>query len=576
MSLCGCIPWCTALDQGEQLFLEGFTEKIVVNGPGWKCIPCCYGGGKRDAIQLKQTQYIRIRDTISGDEKVVKGPGLYYMTAYEENLDDGRPVEADSLGPTDYLKVIDKQTGEPQIIKGPTLWFPQTPYERVEERLTAVPLKHFEYLKIIDRKTGAIRTERGEGLVYLEPSEEIMDFDKKTQGVKQAVNVDEHTAVLVRNTENGQLRLSTKKELFFPKAHEEIEKIQNKIVLEDHQVVILIDKDGRYIFKEGKAVKEGKFKRQRGDAAKSVDQIKAEAKEVEAESKKKRKDKDGKAELEEDEERSFFLPPYCTLETLTWYNSEDLKHKVEKVDHFDLRPQFMTYEFVCRTCDNVELVIDLTFFWEINDIRKMKHKTDDLPGDICNHARSVIIQDVSQVTLEKFMSEFNTVIAQAVLGKEDNFYDERGAFVHTVEVRSIHCKDQATEKVLQEIIKETTDRLNRLQKQASENEVRLYKMKGDIEEEKLNGELLKIRHDHHRAEALMEGEAEADQVTAFLKGLGSVPFDQQVQMWATLRKLDGIKKLAMSNSQMYFTPNDVNLSIETLHAPSNVGGKKKQ
>lgn len=47
--------------------------------------------------------------------------------------------------------------------------------------------------------------------------------------------------------------------------------------------------------------------------------------------------------------------------------------------------------------------------------------------------------------------------------------------------------------------------MNRLQKQASENEVRLYKMKGEIEEEKLNGELLKIRHDHHRAAALMEG-----------------------------------------------------------------------
>lgn len=79
----------------------------------------------------------------------------------------------------------------------------------------------------------------------------------------------------------------------------------------------------------------------------------------------------------------------------------------------------------------------------------MIHKTDDLPGDICNHARSVIIQDVSQVTLEKFMAEFNEVVGKAVLQRGDVFYEDRGATVHTVEVRSIHCKDPATEKVLQ-------------------------------------------------------------------------------------------------------------------------------
>jgi len=151
------------------------------------------------------------------------------------------------------------------------------------------------------------------------------------------------------------------------------------------------------------------------------------------------------------------------------------------------------------------------------------------------------------------------------------FYEERGAVVHTVEIRSIHCVDASTEKVLQEIIKETTDRLNRLQKQASENEVRLFKMKGDIEEEKLNGELLRIRKDHQKAEAQIEGEGQADQIKAFLKGLEThgVPFDTQVGMWQTLRKVDSIRSVANSNSTLYFTPNDVNLSIETISAPNN-------
>jgi len=125
------------------------------------------------------------------------------------------------------------------------------------------------------------------------------------------------------------------------------------------------------------------------------------------------------------------------------------------------------------------------------------------------------------------------------------------------------------------IIKETTDRLNRLQKQASENEVKLYKMKGDIEEEKMKGDLLKIKHDHHRAKALMEGEAEADEIKAFLKGLDqSIPMEVQMQMWNALRKLQGIELVSKGNSQMYFTPNDVNLSIEGISTNNPVVGRR--
>jgi len=176
------------------------------------------------------------------------------------------------------------------------------------------------------------------------------------------------------------------------------------------------------------------------------------------------------------------------------------------------------------------------------------------------------------------MSQFNVIISKAVLEKPDAFYSDRGCVVHSVEVRSIHCKDPTTEKVLQEIIKETTDRLNRLQKQASENEVRLYKMKGDIESEKLNGDLLKVKHDHHRAEALMEGEAQSDMIKSFLKGLetANVPFDIQVSMWQALQKMESVDQLSSGNTQLFFTPSDVKLSIETLSGLGavNRGGPK--
>jgi len=420
-------------------------------------------------------------------------------------------------------------------------------------------------------------------LVYLKEQEQIIGSDKKN-GVRQAVNVDQHTAALVRNTETGQLRLVTEKKLFFPSSHEEIEKIQQKIVLQDHECVIMKDRDGKYVFYGGREIVKKPAEEKIEDKGKEKVEKKEEAitateKDTKDDGKKKKKKKEvitsppPDRKLQSGDDRSFFLPPYCEIVCLQWYTSPDLQyrgHDVISVSRFDMRPQFMTYEFVGRTCDNVELSIDLTFFWEIDDIEKMIHKTDDLPSDICSHARSAIVQDISKVTLEKFMQEFNSLIHTAVLGRGDPFYEDRGAKIHTVEVRGVHCKDPQTEKVLQEIIKETTDRLNRLQKQSSENEVKLSKMRGDIEAEKMKGDLLKIKHDHHRAKSLMEGEAEADQIKAFLKGLNNatVSMDTQIAMWNSLKRLDGIQLVSQGNSQMYFTPNDINLSIEQLSSKS--------
>ena len=52
------------------------------------------------------------------------------------------------------------------------------------DKMEALNLRVFEYVKIQDKRTGAVRTERGEQLVFLGPFEEYM-------GAKEtAVEVD--------------------------------------------------------------------------------------------------------------------------------------------------------------------------------------------------------------------------------------------------------------------------------------------------------------------------------------------------------------------------------------------------
>lgn len=180
----------------------------------------------------------------------------------------------------------------------------------------------------------------------------------------------------------------------------------------------------------------------------------------------------------------------------------------------------------------------------------MVKTTDDLPGDLCSHARSQIIQAITLKT--------------PVLEASDEFYIERGAVIHSVEVRSIQCKDLKTQETLQKIIQETTNRLSELLRQESQNEILLKKIQGDKEAEQMRKEFLLMREENQSLEGKTAGLSEACKVKALFEGLGeNMSGEQKLQIFMTLRKLDMIDKISAGNSHLYFTPNDVDLSIET-------------
>jgi hypothetical protein len=386
-----------------------------------------------------------------------------------------------------------------------------TATEEVIQTLQAIPLRQNEYIALRDKQTGTVRVERGEQSIYLHPTEEILE------NIQKGINIDEHTAVVVRDRTEGQLELITTPQVFIPTAHQEIVDVRRRTILEDHEAVVVKDKAGRYLIRRG-----------------------------------------------QDEERSFFLDPYAELLKLRWSTGLHKDQRSLEITKLDLRPKFMWYEFEARTQDNVELVIGITFFWEVVDFAAMLRTTDDTPGDICSHARSAIIQSVSQVTLERFLAGFNLIIYQAVLETDLDFYTERGVKLNAVEVRSIGCKEAETQHILQEIIMETTSRLRRQQKQESENEVKLKQIKGEIEAEEVRSRLLTLRREHSHLEALTQGEAEAARVRSFFEGLGEeLSASEKVLLFNTLRKQEALETLSQGQAKIYFTPADVDLRIET-------------
>merc|ERR550539_1227328 len=505
----------------EQIFITNLTSEIVINGPKVVFLnPFTTKKSEiKKALSLGHMDYCIVKNILSGEKRVEVGPKLVYLQPYDKIQRDeannrSYTWQSISLKKNEYIRFLDNVTGKVRIVEGEKGCVVPGPDETHNGVNEAINLKVFEYVKIHDKLTGAVRTERGEGLIFLGP------FEKQI-GLKQcAIEVDEETAVLVRNKRTGQQHLVTEKKLFMPSNDEEVMEVRKLIKLAEYEACIVRDKTGKDIFHFGN----------------NVDQ------------------------------RSFFLPPHCELVQLQWSRGRRRERRDLFITKLDLRPVFMSFEFNCRTNDNVELILEGSFFWEVVDLSSMVKFTNDTTGDICNHARSRFIELVSKVTLQDFMTQFNSIAKQVHESDKSDFYVKRGVKIHSLEVTGFRCAEDSTAQILEQIIQETTNRMNRLQVQESQNEVQLREIHGDIEEEKARSELIEIQTINSNAKSKMEGLSEAEKVKTFIAELSEefpdMDMNSKINLWKTLRKEDALKAISGGNANLYFSPSDVNLSIE--------------
>merc|ERR1719262_2053276 len=122
------------------------------------------------------------------------------------------------------------------------------------------------------------------------------------------------------------------------------------------------------------------------------------------------------------------------------------------------------------------------------------------------------------------MGGLQSMVSDAKTTDED-FYSQRGCRVHGLEVTRFTCLDPATNKILQELIQETTNRINRMQKQQSENEVREAQLAGETEVERHRADLIKVKAENDLKVASVDGEAAglrlAQHAAAFFTGLNA-------------------------------------------------------
>lgn len=203
--------------------------------------------------------------------------------------------------------------------------------------------------------------------------------------------------------------------------------------------------------------------------------------------------------------------------------------------------------------------------------------TPDPEGDVWHHARSALIEAVSDATLSGFMEGFNTIIMESFERQAlDGFYHDRGVELHSIGLTRFDCADHETAQILQEIIQETTNRINRLTAQQSENDVKAAALAADIQLEQQRTELIQTKSANDRLQAQMQGEATGMQLmrgaATFIGGLNeSVPNgDTRVELYKLHEELESrnrdTENLASGQAHLFLTPQDFNLRLDTRTA----------
>jgi hypothetical protein len=428
----------------------------------------------------------------------------------------------------EYALVKDLLTGTLRNEPGPQLFQPGA-YDQLMALRRKLVLEKDQYIRLMDEESGIERIVRGPQTFMPNPSEVY------PEGVKRATFLDSDTAVLVRNETSGQERLHTQRGVYVPQPEEELLEIRKLIRVLPHETMVVRDDKGVV------TVHAGSYNTQQS---------------------------------------AFFLPPYSKVVEMTWSSYSDplpvLGPQSAKIVNFtaiDMRTRKMFFRYEVRTNDNVKLSLEGTIFWVVKDVPRMINVTSDPEGDIWYHARSALIQAVSQVTLQTFMANFNNITMEAFNAQSnDGFYLARGVSLESMELTKYECVDPQTSAILQQIIQESTNRINRLQMQKGENEVKAAALSANITLERQKTQFIMTLAANKRLESKTEGEAAGTSLMraadSFISGLNDTV--ENVTNRVELYKLHETLKsknidtehFATGKADLFLTPNNVNLKLQ--------------
>jgi len=504
----GCFNLDTPAKKGKAFALGGTCTVVLV---GMIVLLCSiHQLGPEDQVLIFNEQ----------GQDVANGPGTKLLNPFRSK--EWR--KATKLGPLEYALVENHLTGIPHHIEGPQMFF-LAAYDELVSVQAKIVLQKDEYVNLVEGLSGTQRVIKGPQTVVPTPTETM------PSGKQNAVFLDTDSAALVLDKTTGMQKLVVEAGVFYPGAYQEVVEVRSLIHVLPHEAVIEQDASGMYTVHTGST--------------------------------------------------AFFIPPYHKLVTMMWSSYSDpipamatsQTHRKVNVTKIDMRARMMFFTYEVRTSDNVKLRLDGNIFWRVKDVKKMVDTSSDPEGEVWQHARSALIQGVSKTTLSAFMAGFNNITMEAFETQAtDGFYAERGVEIISMEVTRFEPVDAKTAEVLQQIIQETTNRINRLQVQNSENDVLAAKLAADIQMEKQRTELIETQTKNEQLQAQMQGESDgmerAMSAKAFIDGLNTsvANASKRVELYELHEVLENnrisTQHLSSGKATLFLTPKDMNLKLQ--------------
>jgi len=511
-------------------------------------------------VVLQMNQYTRFVDKLSGAERVVSGPQVMVPKPLE-HAPAGTEL-CPIIGATNALLVENRSSGIKSVITQKGMFVPR-PYERVLGQRDATLLETNQFAVVKDELSGLLRNELGPQLLVLGPYEKMMGVQVKVvlekdeyyrlvnkrtgtervmmgptvvvaepgetneEGKQKAVFITVQTGVIVEYRTTGQQRLETNPGIFYPGPYERIKSVTNRMAVRPSEASVVRHSSGNVTVRRGE---------------------------------------------------SFFLDPYSTVVEYSWsnYGRPGAQEPVpkDKVRLIDLRVRRMFMSTEVRTNDQVKLKLDAIVFWRVDDVQLMVTKTADPPGDIAQRARTTLVQAVSGTTLAAFMADFNQISVEATTrARSETFYTDRGLRFEGLEVTRFDSVERETALILQNIIYETTNRLNNLAKAESTNQINAAKMLANIELERQRTNLIRRQAENAKLESQSTGESAGSKMLraaqTFIGGLNvSVPdLDQRVELYQLQESLKSrnidTQNLASGSAHLFLAPKDLNLKLNS-------------
>jgi len=181
---------------------------ITIQG-GAKDIPAVEE--EKPKIMLQKNEYIRLVDTLSGFERVVRGPATLVPEPLER-APQGKE-QAIIVGATNAVLVLNKTTGVKSLITQEGMFMPG-PYQSVISVQEARLVEMNQYAVVKDHLSGNSRNELGPKLLQVGAYEELLEVKNKVMLQK-----DEYLRLLDKNT--GVERILTGPQIVVPEPWEQ-------------------------------------------------------------------------------------------------------------------------------------------------------------------------------------------------------------------------------------------------------------------------------------------------------------------------------------------------------------------